>query len=1707
MKKRLTSALLSILLIFSLLLPTVGATDSTTLTESSHSLIPKFENTSIDLDQIGLNPTKTLIQDRNNKAIEGDQKVNKELDGADDLSQSDETNYSSVQSAKNFVPESSSKERISVIVELEETPTEVFEVQMKGQMQSFNTGRIPIQSQHQKIELQQRSFKSQAQSQLNVEIGREFSTIFNGMSLTIAADQVEELLHIPGVKAVYPNSTVYSTEVITSSETIIPFMSGSTPFIGSDQFWDLPEGITGEGLKVGIIDTGVDRNHPDLVGAIPEDGYWGYDFVNNDEEPYETTKDDFLNDPNNPPEVNENGRTYYTSHGTHVAGTVAGRGVGRGNQDDDDEEDDDENVVINEVASTGIRGVAPGSTIYAYKVLGPYGSGSTDNVIAAIERAVEDGMDIINLSLGADSNNQYSADAIAANNAAYAGVITVISNGNSGDGAGTVTTPATAELAISVGASKPPLQTPFVEIVGNNTAYYLDPFTGTPPLDDLTEEYEVIYAGLGKAEDFEDIDQDFEGRIALIKRGEISFTEKVQHAMGAGAAGVLIYNNLPGALESGTIVDPANPLEDPIPTYGLSGLDGDQLAERLESSGGLEISFGSREEEDIIASFSSRGPARPLQSIKPDLSAPGVGIVSSVPDYEGWYKPSNGTSMAAPHVAGAAALIMQKYPSLDHFEIKALLMNNTVSLNDRQGQRYNHMTQGTGRIALDRVLDAKVVASVAETSEAVEQGNVVTHHTGSMSFGYVGQGETVSRTVTLKDIVGENSSYATEVVWHSTPAGHISFPSQVGVSSDSSEQYTFELTIDNEVASNRRYEGELFLRESGGSHVIRIPFSMFVGVDNVVSNLSISPSIFSPEGSEEGLGRGDKTNISYLLSSAISSFSLDVYSVEIIEEEENGETEIYESLTWLGTAYQALDGKEAGIDNLEWDGKYVRAGTELTLDDGYYKMVPWVRTEDIDKEVPETQSAVSFIVDREAPEYTMDSNIEIDYDDQTATLRGQIDYDLLVEELVKVENTPFTYNDVIFIAVMYDHGSGLNQVNGWIDDQGLFEVEVPLVSGTNTLELYVYDLVDNGKDVPSEVLEVEFDVVEEDQVSIQATPSQIQENDSFELDVRFGVSREVYAASFDLIYDSSLANVAVSPSPQFEQHQQAHNPDAQLEINDEIIHDEGLTRRSYSIALNEVDTGFEGSGSLATFQFDNVPGGQYELTLENVELIGVEGVPIHPTVRNGTANVSVETETVEFTGISVEPSQLSLEVGETRDITVLANYSNDTSRNITSDVQFEVLSEDIVVIEEGSVTALAEGEAEIIISYQNEVESIHDSLSYFVTVREEGSEEPEVPEEPETPEEPEEPEVPEEPETPEWPEEEDYFEPEYITPQPQLPQGVADQVRTEIKANEETVIELESGLTLTIPAGAIGLENASIRVREATEEATAELLERLRLNESLQPFGVYYDFDILDENGLRVQIDRFQEPLIITIPVEDIDTGELSKEKLSLHKIINNRSAQFRGGRLVDDQIVTELHSFSRYMLMGNDTSYSDVTAGSFPWAIHEIEVLGSKNIIFGKTDLLFDPNAPITRAEFTALLVRTLGIDLGQEERSRAFFSDVESTEWHYDVIQTAVAKQWVTGYTESQFAPAQPITRGEMATILARALQELGVQQGGTVALQSFNDRASFKDWAEAGISTVVEAGVMQGRSGNRFEADELSTRAEAAVVMYRIFNELYR
>ncbi|MCD8509759.1 MAG: S8 family serine peptidase [Bacillus sp. (in: Bacteria)] len=655
----------------------------------------------------------------------------------------------------------SSSAPTTVIVELHEES--MVEAKHKGKKQSTA-----------KLKKERENIISSLQSRVNnAKVNREYDYVFSGFSVELPAKDVRQLLTIPGVKAVYPNVQYTVDAVEVEWDAVNPNMMDSAPFIGSDLAWEA--GYTGEGITVAILDTGVDYTHPDLAHAFGDNKGW--DFVDNNDDPQETP----VGDP----------RGGSTNHGTHVAGTVAANGQ--------------------------IKGVAPDATLLSYRVLGPGGSGTTENVVAGIERAVQDGADIMNLSLGNSQNDPDFATSIALDWAMAEGVVAVTSNGNSGPDNWTVGSPGTSREAISVGANRLPYNVFSAEIfTSEGVDYPSTAVMGFPSEAELLAlndgEYEFVYVGLaGTDEDFEG--KDLEGKIAFMIRGDYAFVDKAQKAKEHGAVGAIIYNNVEG-------VQPEVP-GTAIPMIMLTNEDGLKMHDELEAGNNtvsFEIEF-SHEVGETVADFSSRGPVMNNWMIKPDVGAPGVNIVSTIPthnpDNPHGYAAFQGTSMSAPHVAGAAALILEANPDWGVFEVKSALMNTAEQVIDpATGEPYPHNTQGAGSI---RVLDAINAETLAIP--------------GSHSFGMFVKDngrQSERQSFELRNLSDERKRYSFEVEFAGNPDGiRVTTSNNLNVNAGQSRQVNFNVQVDASKLEDGYYEGSIKI--SDGSNTINVPTILFVG--------------------------------------------------------------------------------------------------------------------------------------------------------------------------------------------------------------------------------------------------------------------------------------------------------------------------------------------------------------------------------------------------------------------------------------------------------------------------------------------------------------------------------------------------------------------------------------------------------------------------------------------------------------------------------------------------------------------------------------------------------------------------------------------------------------------------------------------------------------------------------------------------------------
>ncbi|MGL5330650.1 MAG: S8 family serine peptidase [Peptostreptococcaceae bacterium] len=642
-------------------------------------------------------------------------------------------------------------EIVSIIVELKEAPLAVSKYN-KSTYSSNSQAKIEKQQQDfinfsKKLEFQKNNYKTK------VEFGAIYKTVFNGVAMKLPGKDVEKLLESGLVKTIYKNDIVnlelpIEKQSKTQNSEIAPLMHDSLNDMNVAKLHE--QGIKGKGMKIGVLDTGIDYNHPDLKGNYKG----GYDCVDEDDNPMEATYDEWkkLNeeDPLLYPEIHPgSGSSYYTSHGTHVSGTVAANGK-------------------NTSTEFAVTGVAPEADLHAYRVLGPYGSGSFEDIIQGVEMAVEQGMDVINLSLGADVADPLSPISIACDNAMLAGTTTVLANGNAGPNLSTVGTPASSKLSISVGASTTAIKLPVydVSIGGLN----IDSNTFSRRFDvnisDLeNKDLEIVDCGVGQKSDFEN--KDLKGKVALIQRGELSFNDKLINAQEAGCSLVLIYNNTEGEIpyylgESNTYAN----------SLALTKVEGESIKQAIQNQENPTIQIKQNGEthtqKDLLADFSSRGPVPNTVDIKPDLVAPGASIFSTYPefinhkedgeDYNSAYSRISGTSMAAPHVAGLAALIESKNPEYDSFDTKVALMNTSDDL----VMPYGVNEVGAGRANAVKAVDTKIsIRDKGQTPTILpdESMGTLDYETGSLAFGKISLEE--GSAIVKGELIIENKSNKT----------------------------------------------------------------------------------------------------------------------------------------------------------------------------------------------------------------------------------------------------------------------------------------------------------------------------------------------------------------------------------------------------------------------------------------------------------------------------------------------------------------------------------------------------------------------------------------------------------------------------------------------------------------------------------------------------------------------------------------------------------------------------------------------------------------------------------------------------------------------------------------------------------------------------------------------------------------------------------
>jgi minor extracellular serine protease Vpr len=610
-----------------------------------------------------------------------------------------------------------------------------------------------------------------------LRVRARMSTVIDALVVTLPRAQLSRLAGVHGVQRVWPAVTYHAqTDQVPA-------------VVGAPAIWSgLSGGLAaaGDGIRIAVIDDGIDMTRPSFSGE-------GYHYPPGFPKGIQSGTNGKIIAARAfaPPGSSARMRTAFdpdgSEHGTHVAGIAAGlSGISGESQG---------------ITITGLSGVAPHAYLGSYRVLTTptpsFGlDGNGPEIARAIDQAVADGMDVLNLSLGepeVESANDLVARAI--HGAAHAGVVTVVAAGNSGDdlGGGSVSSPGSAPDAITVAATS----------VGRFLGVSLGVLgPGAVPGDLATfaaaanEADQISTAwnagvpltvpgtcGGGRA-----------GALVLVQLGPQCTSPRAEAAIAPGALGIVFAQHEAG--------DPAAIDDTQLRTLTVSDLVGARLAQQAAVAGGeLTLSVDGEEKKQLsansglIASFSSRGPAPYSLALKPDVSAPGVDIVSPIP---GSYGTWSGTSMASPAVAGAAALLRQRHPDWTPAQIKsALVLTARPVFNDAAHKHPTSVLAAGGGMIDVQAADAPGL--FAEPS--------------GISFGLVRPARPETRSIELSDAGGGGG------VW-SVSAPGLDVPATVDVPAGGSQKLELSLRPPPRTSTGNR-SGSIVLTSGARSIHIR----------------------------------------------------------------------------------------------------------------------------------------------------------------------------------------------------------------------------------------------------------------------------------------------------------------------------------------------------------------------------------------------------------------------------------------------------------------------------------------------------------------------------------------------------------------------------------------------------------------------------------------------------------------------------------------------------------------------------------------------------------------------------------------------------------------------------------------------------------------------------------------------------------------------
>jgi lactocepin len=1620
-------------------------------------------------------------------------------------------NISKSVKAPVVVPTYAEQDKVRVIVELESTPAIEYS-QQKGLKYSDLSESVKESLESEALAEQQDVVTQLTKQKLSINVLNQFTTVVNGFSAEVEYGSIKRIEAIEGV------SKVFITNEYKRPETK-PEMLYSKELVEAQKAWD-EYGFKGEGMVVGVIDTGIDPAHRDMVLSaeteeeltkeevdaivadqkLPGKYYtekvpYGYNYMDNNDTVLDLGLDASM-------------------HGMHVSGTVGANG-------------DEENG--------GIKGVAPEAQILALKVFGndpEMPSTWGDIYVKALDDAIKLGVDVINMSLGSTAGfvSPNDPEQMAVKRAVENGVLMSISAGNSAHLGNGFYNPYASNPDIGVsgspGLSYDSLQVASYEnnfmdldaatftIDGADSKFPFNSASSVHPLSLPPAAYEVAFAGFGKEEDFANVD--LTGKYALISRGgDVGFVDKALRAQAAGAVGVIVYNNTGGWVNMAS--DPAIT----IPQLFMLKTDGEAVKAAIDAGKTISLAFNgdmtkaSNPDATKMSAFTSWG-LTPNLDFKPEITAPGGQILSTLNDNQ--YGMMSGTSMAAPHVAGGSALVLERVDKefgLENLErvvmAKNILMNTATpsidkgDINTAFGYNipYSPRRQGAGLMQLHAALSTPVVVTEATTNEAkvaLKQinGNVATFTLKAKNYSDAAVsynvGVNVQTDLALFGLLGYSADLLEAqplvdvgIKVNGVDTAGLETPPTVELAAGEEKTITVELDLSNAKVENRNAsayalateiftngfwaEGFVTLTDpTDNNPELSVPYVGFNGKWDQAPNLDapmwdLDNTFYEMTGVTNEAGQflgydyfNDEYNPGYIAISPngdgisdkaipVVSFLRNAKKVEVNVLDKDGN-----KIRTIRTENNATKNYYDGGRSLEysynparaWDGK---ADLKYVAEGDYQLEIRTV----IDFEGAEWQSLkLPVKVDVTAP------TMEATYDSEAKTIS--------------------------FSGVADENGSGIDYIDVIVDGKSV--LEEPLAGNTETFELdsldasssldvVVYDFAGNSKSVQ---LKDSVDTVIPD-VHVMS-PGALDTVNTRDVTVTGYVNDKsgiknltIGGQAVELQYNATLKRYDYTTVLKFDSDgvktfdiKAVDGKDNEISFQRKILLDSTAPTLEVTGAPETVANATSKStvSLKVTDNFDEIRvhlnGNEiyYHEFLEPYEMRGFNKV-----VKNNLElplAVGVNKFVFEVTDLAGNKSTVTKQITRLAEGTVPGGDTNPgdttpTTPPVTPPVTPPTPDNGIpgkVVVDEktGNVTLNldAAGVSKL-------VDPKKDAVTLDLSTLFEKS----------------------------------------------------NKVTTVVKAADlKTVAGLDKNITISTGTDSVDLPASVIsaltlvQADNVTFEISKSAAKDVPATKGHNTVSDVLNLNIqLEKDGKPTSYSAFATPVTVSVSVKD--KKFVDKRKVAAYYLNEDTGVwEYIGGKVSGDNFTFRTNHFSQFVVIENSRTFTDLKTS---WVKDEVEVLASRNIINGNAEGVFAPNAKLTRSQFAALLARSLNLP---KAPFQGVFKDVTAEQSAALEVEAAFRAGIVTGKPDNTFGLNESISREQMVLMLIRAIEYkdkallADVKPAG-----DFKDSASISENAQEAVKTAVALKLIQGRPDQTFGPKDNLTRAQAAVVVYRLLN----